>query len=140
MSKSLEANSIFSINQNLLIVHRTDSMDHILERLNYQSSRISEDHVTGSFNDNYNAYINTRNMKLHDINKEIEYNQNNSMISQLEQITPQLWTSVILFASLLIFKIINSLIRAKQEDKVATVADFMSSDGNTASTAYQEVV
>mmetsp|Transcript_34051 Transcript_34051/g.44942 ORF Transcript_34051/g.44942 Transcript_34051/m.44942 type:complete len:246 (-) Transcript_34051:3574-4311(-) len=35
VAKSLEANSIFSINQNLLIVHRTDSMDHILERLNY---------------------------------------------------------------------------------------------------------
>ena len=35
VAKSLEANSVFSINQNLLIVHRTDSMDHILERLNY---------------------------------------------------------------------------------------------------------
>ena len=75
VAKSLEANSIFSINQNLLIVHRTDSMDHILERLNYQSSRISEDHVSGSFSDNVSAFINTRNMKLHDINKEIEYNQ-----------------------------------------------------------------
>ena len=34
VAKALEANSVFSINQNLLIVHRTDSMDHILERLN----------------------------------------------------------------------------------------------------------
>ena len=45
VAKSLEANSVFSINQNLLIVHRTDSMDHILERLNYQSSRIAEDNL-----------------------------------------------------------------------------------------------
>lgn len=74
VAKSLEANSVFSINQNLLIVHRTDSMDHILERLNYQSSRISEDNLNASFEDNVSAFINTKNMKLHDINKEIEYN------------------------------------------------------------------
>ena len=74
VAKALEANSVFSINQNLLIVHRTDSMDHILERLNYQSSRISENNVSSSFSENVSAYINTHNMKLHDINKEIEYN------------------------------------------------------------------
>ena len=49
-------------------------MDHILERLNYQSSRISEDHVGENFSNNLSAFINTRNLKLHDINKEIEYN------------------------------------------------------------------
>lgn len=32
--KTLDQNNLYSINQNLLIVHRTDSMDQILERLN----------------------------------------------------------------------------------------------------------
>lgn len=49
-------------------------MDHILERLNYQSSRIAEDNVSTKFSDNASAFINTCNLKLHDINKEIEYN------------------------------------------------------------------
>lgn len=66
---------MFSINQNLLIVHRTDSMDHILERLNYSSSRITQDSTNTNFYENISAFINKRNMKLHDINKEIEYNQ-----------------------------------------------------------------
>lgn len=37
LAKTLEANSVFAINQNLLIVHRSDSMDEILERLNLSS-------------------------------------------------------------------------------------------------------
>lgn len=43
VAKNLDANSVFSINQNLLIVHRSDSMDHILERLNITSSRMNEE-------------------------------------------------------------------------------------------------
>lgn len=74
VAKSLETNSVFSINQNLLIVHRTDSMDHILERLNFSSSRITEDHMNKDFKNNASAFINLASMKLHDINKEIEYN------------------------------------------------------------------
>ena len=49
-------------------------MDHILERLNYSSSRITQDSTSTNFYENMSAFINTRNMKLHDINKEIEYN------------------------------------------------------------------
>jgi len=141
VAKSLEANSVFSINQNLLIVHRSDSMDQILERLNITSQRVTEESTSRYMTNNTSAFINWRNLKLHDSNKEIEYNQNSTMLSQLEQITPQLWSSVILFASLLIFKIINSFIKAKQVNSEAFVVDFMSdTDGSTASTAYQEVV
>ena len=43
LAKTLEANSVFPINQNLLIVHRSDSMDEILERLNLSSQQITED-------------------------------------------------------------------------------------------------
>ena len=144
VAKSLEANSVFSINQNLLIVHRTDSMDHILERLNITSQRLTQDTTNIMYmQDNTSALINRTNLKLHDINKEIEYNTSSLMISQIEQIVPQLWTSVILFASLFIFKISNSFIAAKNAQKEGdkSVVDLMSeSEGSTAATAYQETL
>ena len=65
----------------MLIVHRSDSMDHILERLNVSSQRVTEDAANIYLTDNISAFINRRNLKLHDINKEIEYNQNSEMIN-----------------------------------------------------------
>jgi len=53
------------------------------------------------------------------------------------------WTSVILFASLLIFKISNSFIAAKNHEKSheKSVVDLMSDTrGSTAATAYQETL
>jgi hypothetical protein len=88
VAKNLEANSVFSINQNLLIVHRSDSMDHILERLNITSQRMNEDTANIYMTDNTSTFINGRNLKLYDINKEIEYNQNSLQIKQVEQIIP----------------------------------------------------
>lgn len=76
VAKNLDANSVFSINQNLLIVHRSDSMDHILERLNITSSRMNEEQTNIYMTDNTSSFINRFNLKLHDINKEIEYNTN----------------------------------------------------------------
>ena len=88
VAKSLEANSIFSINQNLLIVERSDAMDHILERLNMTMYR-KDDEITSIYiTDNVSSFINLRNLKLHDINKEIEYTQNSLQIKKIEQILP----------------------------------------------------
>ena len=56
-------------------------MDHILERLNVSSQRVTEDAANIYLTDNISAFINRRNLKLHDINKEIEYNQNSEMIN-----------------------------------------------------------
>lgn len=141
VAKSLEANSVFSINQNLLIVHRSDSMDHILERLNMTGGRVTEEMTQMYMSDNTAAFINPRNLKLHDINKEIEYNQNSVMQSQLEQICPMLWTSVILFTVLLLFKIVNSVIKTKQdENDVGAFMIMSSTEGSTADTAYYEVI
>lgn len=62
------------------------------------------------------------------------------MNDQVEQIVPQLWTSVVLFASLLIFKVSNTLISGKVSDSEKSVVDLMSeTDGSKASTAYQEI-
>ena len=58
VAKSLEANSVFSINQNLLIVERSDSMDHILERLNMTSQRKNDDTVNIYMTGNVSAFIN----------------------------------------------------------------------------------
>ena len=88
LAKNLEANSVFSINQNLLIVHRSDSMDHILERLNITSRSMNEDTANMYMTENTSTFINGRNLKLYDINKEIEYNQNSLQIKQVEQIIP----------------------------------------------------
>ena len=49
-------------------------MDHILERLNITSFKLSQDDANNYISDNSSALINLRNLKLHDINKEIEYN------------------------------------------------------------------
>lgn len=50
-------------------------MDHILERLNITSQQLTGEDTANIFtSDNTSAFINRRNLKLHDINKEIEYN------------------------------------------------------------------
>ena len=60
-------------------------MDHILERLNITSQRLTQDTTNIMYmQDNTSALINRTNLKLHDINKEIEYNTSSLMISQIE--------------------------------------------------------
>ena len=86
--KTLDQNNLYSINQNLLIVHRSDSMDQILERLNQTSSRIREDSVQSNISNSISGIINKWNLKLHDINKELEYSQNSSSIKQAEACLP----------------------------------------------------
>lgn len=71
--QTLDQNNLYSINQNLLIVHRTDSMDQILERLNQSSTRIREETLQNNISSSISGIINKWNLKLHDINKELEY-------------------------------------------------------------------
>lgn len=59
-------------------------MDQILERLNQSSSRMSEGIVQSSIS----GIINKWNMKLHDINKELEYIMNSYHIKQAEACLP----------------------------------------------------
>ena len=69
--KQIEDTKLFSINQNLLKVHRSDSMDQILDRINISGGQSAE----GRSNFTNRSMINKFNLKLNDINKEIEYNQ-----------------------------------------------------------------
>ena len=66
----LEKSKMLAINQNLLRVHRTDSMDAILERIN-----VSGGQVEGRNNLTNISMINRFNLKLNDLNKEIEYSE-----------------------------------------------------------------
>lgn len=68
--KQIEDTKLFSINQNLLKVHRSDSMDQILDRINISGGQSAE----GRSNFTNRSMINKFNLKLNDINKEIEYN------------------------------------------------------------------
>lgn len=68
--KQIEDTKLFSINQNLLKVHRSDSMDQILDRINISGGQSAE----GRSNFTNRSVINKFNLKLNDINKEIEYN------------------------------------------------------------------
>ena len=54
-------------------------------------------------------------MKLHDINKEIEYNQMSQSLRQVATIVPLLWSSVILFAGLFLFKVANSIVESRYQ-------------------------
>jgi len=137
--KTLDQNNLYSINQNLLIVHRTDSMDQILERLNQSSSRIREETLQNNISSSTSGIINKWNLKLHDINKELEYSQNSNQLKQAEACLPQLWTSVILFLFLLIFKAVNSWLEGSDLLAVATTVTRSNTEGSQVHTAYFEV-
>ena len=68
--KLTEDAKFYSINQNLVKVHRSDSIDQILDRINISGGQSAE----GRNNFTNKQMINKFNLKLNDINKEIEYN------------------------------------------------------------------
>ena len=137
--KTLDQNNLYSVNQNLLIVHRTDSMDQILERLNQTSSRIREESVQNNISSSVSGIINKWNLKLHDINKELEYSQTCASLKHAETCLPQLWTSVFLFFFLLIFKTVNSWLEGSDMLSVATTVTQSNTEGSTVQSAYLEV-
>ena len=105
LSKRLEDSKLFCINQNLLTVHRNDSTDQILERINISGGQ-NKDNRSNFTN---KSLINKFNLKLHDINKEIEYNQVSISDAQIKNYVALIWTSTILYVIVGIFKICNSL-------------------------------
>ena len=78
-------------------------LDQVFERLNYQSTN---DGTTA-------AYINTRNLVIHNVKREIEYNQMSKTNSKVMLIIPLLWSSMSLYAGLFAFKAANSIIMVR---------------------------
>ena len=74
-------------------------LDQIFERLNYQRAEGGVAH-----------WINPRNLRLHDVKREIEYNKMSISYSKVMLIVPLLWSSLFLYGGLLAFKAANSII------------------------------
>jgi len=87
----------------LLKVHRSDSIDQILDRINVSSGMSTE----GRNNFTNRSMINMCNLKLNDINKEIEYNEVIISEDLLKNCVSLIWTSVTLYAIIALFKILN---------------------------------
>ena len=116
-------------------------MDLILERLNLSSQQITEE-KNNQMNSNVSSYINKCTLRLHDINKELEYTQTRSSIKYVEATLPILWTSVFLFSFLFIFKIVNSYLEANgyvTDTSEKTTTD-SNTKGSTVATSYFEGV
>lgn len=115
-------------------------MDQILERLNQSSSRIREETLQNNIASSISGIINKWNLKLHDINKELEYSQNSNQLKQAETCLPQLWTSVILFFFLMIFKTVNSWLEGSDLLTVAATVTQSNTEGSQVQTAYFELL
>jgi hypothetical protein len=63
---------ILGINKNMMKLHRSDSMDDILEKINAKGD--NNEQQAGKKFDNSTNVINKFSLKLTDINKELEYN------------------------------------------------------------------
>ena len=102
----LEKSKMLAINQNLLRVHRTDSMDAILERIN-----VSGGQAEGRNNLTNISMINKFNLKLNDLSKETEYSEASITNRQLSNYERMIWTSVVLHLAVAIFKIANTFMQ-----------------------------
>lgn len=70
LQKQIKTRELVAINQNMLRLHRSDSMDQILERINITAE--PSQGTTDNKIMNRSTLIN-KNLKLHDFNKELEY-------------------------------------------------------------------
>ena len=60
------------------------------------------------------SMINKFNLKLHDINKEIEYNSTSVSQKQTQNYTSLIWTSIILYSTIASYKLLNSIVGDKE--------------------------
>lgn len=87
--------------------------------------------------------INKFNLKLNDINKEIEYNQVSISDAQIKNYTSLIWTSTILYTILSLFKIFNHVLESNEKTTSKNDRETLNrSDtaGNTINTIYIEVL
>ena len=136
--RSLEESKLFSINQNLLKVHRSDSMDQLLDRINISGGQSAE----GRSNFTNRSMINKFNLKLNDINKEIEYNQASIADPQIRSYVNLIWTCAFLYITIGLFKIFNQFLESNEQTSSKGTFTLNRSDtaGNTIHTIYIEVL
>ena len=81
LHKQIKTRELVAINQNMLRLHRSDSMDQILERINITAE--PSQGTTDNKIMNRSTLIN-KNLKLHDFNKELEYQNQPADMRTLE--------------------------------------------------------
>ena len=86
-------------------------MDQILERINISGGQSAE----GRNNLTNRTVINKFNLKLNDINKEIEYNQASISDAQIRSYTNLIWTCVFLYTTIGLFKIFNQFLESNEK-------------------------
>ena len=113
-------------------------MDQILDRINISGGQSAE----GRSNFTNRSMINKFNLKLNDINKEIEYNQVSISDAQIKNYVSLIWTSTILYSILGLFKIFNQFLEsnAKTTTKGTETTNRSDTAGNTINTIYIEVL
>jgi len=118
-------------------VHRSDSIDQILDRINVSGGQSAE----GRSNFTNRSMINKFNLKLNDINKEIEYNEVSISDSLVKNCVILIWTSVLLYALLGLFKIFNQILENNESTTSRETSTLEKSDtvGNLIGTIYIEV-
>ena len=86
--------------------------------------------------------INRFNLKLNDINKEIEYNSSAISNRQIENYIVLIWTSITLYTAVAGFKVLNAFIERNQEDDEDIVEVTMKSNtaGNKIQSIYWEII
>ena len=85
--------------------------------------------------------INKFNLKLNDINKEIEYNQASIADVQIRSYVPLIWTCAILYTTIGVFKIFNQALESNEKTSSKGTDTLNRSDtaGNTILTIYIEI-
>ena len=109
LETELHQKNILGINKNMMKLHRSDSMDEILEKINSQGD--NNEQQAGKKFDNSNNVINKFTLKLSDINKELEYNtqvQDKKIgVASVKKIYVLLLLFVFLLVEGVIFKLIG---------------------------------
>ena len=114
-------------------------MDQILDRINISGGQSAE----GRSNFTNRSMINKFNLKLNDINKEIEYNQVSISDSQIKNYVSLIWTSTILYSILGTFKIFNHVLESNEKTSTKddiTTLNRSDTAGNRIDTLYIEVL
>ena len=85
--------------------------------------------------------INKFNLKLNDINKEIEYNTTSISNRQIENYIVLIWTSITLYTTVAGFKILNLFIERNTHDDTEIEFSMKSdTDGNKIESIYVELI
>ena len=86
--------------------------------------------------------INKFNLKLNDINKEIEYNQASISDMQIRSYVNLIWTCAFLYIMIGLFKIFNQFLESneKTSSKGTVTQNRSDTAGNTISTIYIEIL